>query len=130
MASPRYRFPAFYGGDAFGSPTAWWVVGWDEELLSFTGRLEMDREGETPGEDFDPDEGPAALVGVTMGELAEPAELVDAMAEMEPDVQLPRGLDERLVVDRHQHMQALSAEQWEEIRERAAQGWTRPDSAV
>jgi hypothetical protein len=65
-----------------------------------------------------------------MGELAEPAELVDAMAEMEPDVQLPRGLDERLVVDRHQHMQALSAEQWEEIRERAAQGWTRPESAV
>jgi len=102
----------------------------DEELLSFTGRLEMDREGETPGEDFDPDEGPMAVVGVTMGELAEPAELVDAMAEMEPDVQLPHGLDERLVVDRHQHMQALSTEQWEKIRERAAQGWTRSESPV
>ncbi|MDQ6901227.1 MAG: hypothetical protein M3072_17305 [Candidatus Dormibacteraeota bacterium] len=47
--APRYRFPAFFDAEeGFGSPAAWWDVGWDEGLITHSARLEADREGEDP----------------------------------------------------------------------------------
>jgi hypothetical protein len=109
--APRYRFPAFDGGDNFGSPPAWWVLGWDEELLSFTAELVADLEGVEP---------PVAVVGRRPGEFPTVGALVEAMRQEEDEPGFPPGLAAQLRLDQSRHAE------WLKWARREQRRWLEP----
>jgi hypothetical protein len=80
VAEP-YRLPALYDpGEAYGPPAAWWEVGWDDQLVSFTARLVAE-----PADDGDLVEvEPVTVIGQRIGELVDVPELVERIEVEDP----------------------------------------------
>ena len=115
MTSGSYRFPALYGYEG-GSPGAWWLVAWDEELASFTAQLVADR----GPEDLESAEEPVAVIGQRPGEFLEIDQLEGAMMAEEEEVHVPADLVDKLVADRDRYLGSLSEEASRELVERLA----------
>lgn len=105
----RYRVPAIYGYE-FGSPGAWWEVGWDEELVSFSAQLLYDADGDDPDLKVPEDDEPMLVVGRRPGEFLEPGELLAGMAEEDSTARIPGSVVEQLKADRNRHVASLDAE--------------------
>ncbi len=116
MAEP-YRLPALYDpGEAYGPPAAWWEVGWNDELVSFTARLLAEP---TDGGDL-VDVEPVTVIGQQVAELVDVPELVERMEAEDPHIQLASDLAARLAADRDRYLEALSPQAWRELVERLA----------
>ena len=102
--APSYRFPAIYDVmDGHGTPGTWWELGWDEELVSFSARMVMDRSGEWPCPDappgvedcYDPEEEPLVVLGQgKKAEYLEPEALLEAMKGEDETLVLPSDMGE------------------------------------
>jgi hypothetical protein len=117
LVAERYRLPALYDpGEAYGPPAAWWEVGWNDELVSFTARLLAE-----PADDGDLVEvEPVTVIGQRMGELVDVPELVERMEAEDPHLQLAADLVARLEVDRDRYLEALTPQASRELVERLA----------
>ena len=115
LVAERYRLPALYDpGEAYGPPAAWWEVGWNDELVSFTARLIAE-----PADDGDlVDVEPVTVIGQRMGELVDVPELVERMEAEDPHVRLAADLAAKLEADRDRYLEALSPQASRELVER------------
>jgi hypothetical protein len=113
----RYRVPALYDpGEAYGPPAAWWEVGWNDQLVSFTARLVAE-----PTDDGDLVEvEPVTVIGQRIGELVDVPELVERMEAEDQHVQLGAELAAKLEADRDRYLKALTPQASRELVERLA----------
>ncbi|MBJ7605367.1 MAG: hypothetical protein JF885_03515 [Candidatus Dormibacteraeota bacterium] len=118
MSGETYRFPAFYAYED-GSPGAWWLISWDDDLVSFTAKLVADREGEE-AELLQEEEEPIAVFGDRPGRFLELDQLEGVMRAEEDDVQIPMDLAAQLKADRDRYLASLTPKASQELVERLA----------
>jgi hypothetical protein len=117
LVAEPYRLPALYDpGEAYGPPAAWWEVGWDDQLVSFTARLVAE-----PADDGDLVEvEPVTVIGQRIGELVDVPELVERIEVEDPHIRFASDLVARLEADRDRYLEALSPQASRELVERLA----------